>query len=248
MLARMMFLPETPDRLARRAVAFHWPVLLHMVRVLTDALGLAHGTPETRIGHASYLWFHKELRLAETIMRRVLVLIAASFPAPVLRSANTASGQGRAARKPRSQPDRAPLFSLLDPMPRRKQETPAGPRATGNPRIWWPGKPDGPPKPPARTAIMPGAQRAAVPLLTRARALQDVIENTGPHVARMARLIARQRAATADIHNLPKRDRPLRHGRAPGVSKKRLRASWWDFASLNRCAAEFLDVGWPDTS
>ena len=102
-------------------------------------------------------------------------------------------------------------------------------------------------QPPKRITYLMGAPRDAAALLARIEGLQHVIENTGLHAARMARLIARGYAASADIFHLPKRDRPLRHGRAPGVSKNRLRADWLDFQALNRAAANFLDAPWPDT-
>lgn len=247
-----MNLPDPHHRLSCRAVSFHWAMILHMLYVLVSALGQTRGEAVQTVPHHLYRYLQKELSLAETLMRRILVLLASVCPAPVIRPpAQRAAPVGRGARS-LPQAKRAdvavPRFTLLDPNVSLRARHPSAPGPVPTPRIWWPGKPE-PEAPPRLIRYTPFQPRAAAGLVKRLRALQDVVANTGTHTARMARLIARQQLATADLDNLPKRDRPLRHGRAPGVSRKRLQAWWADFNLLNRCAAEFLDVGYRyDTS
>lgn len=217
-----------------------------MARVLSGGVRRGQGDAALSVPHSYYKFLHRELTLAETILRRILVLLASVCPAPKI------SIRKRTTRSARKASDAvavsAPFFSLLDPAGKRLANTTAPDISApaGHPRIWWPGKVEAP-QPPKRQTYLMGAPRDASRLLARLEGLQHVIENTGLHAARMARLIARGCAASADIFNLPKRDRPLRHGRAPGISKKRLRTEWLDFQALNRAAGNFLDAPWPDT-
>lgn len=245
---RRMLISQTPAHAAIRAVAFHWPIVLHMARVLSGGMQRGQGDDAPHLPHSYYRFLQRELTLAETILRRILVLLASVCPAPKI------SIRKRTTRAAHKASDavvvRAPFFSLLDPAGKPLANT-TGPdmsaqAPSGHPRIWWPGKVESA-APPKRQTYLMGAPRDASRLLARIEGLQHVIENTGLHAARMARLIARGCAASADIFNLPKRDRPLRHGRAPGISKKRLRTEWLDFQALNRAAGNFLDAPWPDT-
>jgi|GEM_PF-6461990 len=240
-----MLISQTPAQAAIRVVAFHWPIVLHMARVLSGGVQRGQGGGAPHLPHSYYRFLQRELTLAETILRRILVLLASVCPAPKISIRKRIA---RAARKTPHAPASHPFFSLLDPAgkPLANTTAPDMSAPAGHPRIWWPGKVESA-APPKRQTYLMGAPRDASRLLARLEGLQHVIENTGLHAARMARLIARVCAASADIFNLPKRDRPLRHGRAPGVSKKRLRTEWLDFQALNRVAGNFLDAPWPDT-
>ena len=185
-------------------------------------------SPKPSISAAFWRILHHELTLAETIFRRLLVLIAMTMNVSHTpkRAAQSTQSKRTKPSEGRTPSSRTPLFSLfdrLDPLPR--EAAPAASVVPGpQPRFWVPSMEQMYPPQPARKTIKTLRDTAA--LLRRLSALQAAMVNPGPHAARMAHWIIQRQLSAQAVGYAPQpdipRDRPICYGRPPGVTKKRL--------------------------
>ena len=205
----------------------HWRYTLDLVAGLRRAL-FTNAVPRQTTTPKFWRILHHEITLAETLLRRLLVLIAMTMNiAPVPRRIAKSDAPCAQKIQPGPKPPRvhAPRFSLfdrLDPLPR---DPSVPPRPSGPPpRFWMPGMDEMCPPLPAAPNTAPS--RDTAPLIRRLSALQDALAHPGPHAARMARWILRRQMSAQAAGYLPQpnesRDCPLCYGRPPGVTKKRL--------------------------
>ncbi|MCF6329354.1 MAG: hypothetical protein L3J02_06105 [Henriciella sp.] len=159
------------------------------------------------------------LRPAEAMVRRLLVLMAAKLPEQPIFTPKTSPHpelvEGPLERLPA--PAKAGVeergqatcrFPMIDPQPLPRWQDAPPPYARFGPRIWSPGS-DWIPLPDDTPAEPPPV--SADSILARIEQLETVLGNRAEYAIRMARFIARRRAATR-----PQRRFPLRTGRAPG--------------------------------
>lgn len=152
------------------------------------------------------------LRPAEAALRRLIVMVAASrglVPREAARRARPLPDFAALARKPR-----APAFALIDP-PRPPfvwRSDDAGPPARrAIPRISLPGVGDPAFLAPARLPPVDDGEADAAALRARLAAFSRALDALPAEARRLARLVARRRAA-----GRPRDGSPLRSGRPPG--------------------------------
>lgn len=204
----------------------HWRYTADLAVGVSRALFI-NDTPKQTLSSVFWRILHHELTLAESLLRRLLVLIAMTMQMNVSDPRAPMPKQTSKARTPdaTTAQKNPPLFSLfdrLDPLPRetRSVQKNSGPP----PRFWVPGMDQMYPALPTPKLIE--ASRDTATLLRRFTALQDALENPGPHAARMAKWILQRQQSAIAAGYMPEldkpRDSPISYGRPPGVTKKRL--------------------------
>jgi len=216
--------PDIADRFDR-----HWRLVDDIIWGGRKGLGPT-GKYAGKLHPSPWRIIHRELVLAESLLRRLLVLLALSMTTPILkaRQASIHTGPQAPVKHPnRAASKRTSLFHLTEPddtAPYLSQRRASAP-STPPPRFWTPGM-DAmyPPLPPLK--LQPTAPRETDTLVRRLGALQDVLAHPGKHTARMARWIAARRAIANDDPYYDGRTIPIRHGHPPGVTQKRLRSDY----------------------
>ena len=152
------------------------------------------------------------LRPAEAALRRLIVMVAAArglVPQQAARRARPLPDFASLARKPR-----APAFALIDPPrpPLVWRSADAGPPARrAIPRISLPGVSVPAFLAPARFPSVNDSETDAAALSARLAAFSRALDALPAEARRLARLVARRRAA-----GRPRAGSPLRSGRPPG--------------------------------
>lgn len=230
----------------------HWRYTADLAVGISRALFI-NDAPKQTLSSVFWRILHHEITLAESLLRRLLILIAmtmhisASAPhAPISRTASKARTPSPATTQP--PPPLFSLFDRLDSIPREVAATP--PRISGPPpRFWVPGMAHMYPALPTPKLIKPARDTAT--LLRRFTALQDAVANPGPHAARMAKWILQRQQSAIAAGYMPEpdkpRDRPICYGRPPGVTKKRLGDMIHTVRRLSFDAHAALNAGY-DTS
>jgi hypothetical protein len=237
--------PEIADRFDR-----HWRFVSDVLCGVMKGLGPS-GKPVDMLHPLSWRILHRELVLAESLLRRLLVLLALSMTPPLLKQRLTAARNAPQTRmnQPNAKQTRQPLFHLTEPddtAPYLSQPRTNAP-STAPPRFWVPGMEAMYPALPAPRAaqISPISTDA---LIRRLTALQDVLSHPGKHTARMANWIATRRAIAQDTPYDDGRTIPIRHAHPPGMTRKRLRDIYADARRLHHNALVALLRASPNTS
>ncbi len=199
----------------------NWPRVAGLVQRVILLLGLAG---EAYLPRAIRNQAFRILRPAEAMVRRLLVLMAAKLPEQPIFTPKTSPHpelvEGPLQRLPApaktkvegrgqtAQPQTTCRFPMIDPQSLPRWQDAPPPYARFGPRIWslgsdWIPLPDDTPAEPPPVS--------ADSILARIAQLETVLGNQAEYTIRMARFIARRRAATR-----PQRRFPLRTGRAPG--------------------------------
>lgn len=238
--------PDIADRFDR-----HW-------RFVRDILcGVMKGLRPTGecisvLHPVSWRIIHRELVLAESLLRRLLVLLAISMTAPALnarRATKQMTPPTTLIQPTRAASKRTQLFHLTEPddtapyLSQPRTAASSGPP----PRFWVPGMDAMYPALPA-LKLMPIAPRETDSLIRRLNALQDVLTHPGKHTARMARWIAARRANAKDSPYNESRAIPIRHAHPPGMTRKRLKEIYADARRLHHNALVALLRALPNTS
>lgn len=237
--------PEIADRFDR-----HWRFVIDILCGVVKGLGPA-GKHVDMLHPLSWRMIHRELMLAESLLRRLLVLLALSMTPPLLKQRPAAARNvpQTGMNQPNAKPTCAPLFHLTEPddtAPYLSQPRTNAP-STAPPRFWVPGMEAMYPALPAPRAaqISPISTDA---LIRRLTALQDVLSHPGKHTARMAHWIAARRAIAQDAPYDDGRTIPIRHAHAPGMTRKRLKEIYTDARRLHHNALVALLRATPNTS
>ncbi|ABI75508.1 hypothetical protein HNE_0608 [Hyphomonas neptunium ATCC 15444] len=184
---------------------------------------------------AAGLVLRKFILPAEAIVRRAILVLAATLP-PVRPGAHAKpKGQGKPPPPPKSGAPRAPIFCLTEPLPRPAiRAAKAAPKVDEGPRIslldWSAPAPALPPK------IRPKADEAVhcARLLRRLAAL----ENAYADILGQARRYLRRRAAAARSGAPSKA--PLSFSRIPGNTRHLLQEFRFVLEDMNLAASETL--------
>jgi hypothetical protein len=187
----------------------------------------------------------------------MLILIAMSFPAPKItkRAANDAKPSKTTSLPATRTATRRPYFALTEPL----SASPPPPKPEARPRLrvidfeqMALDRLNGvrrAPKPPINPNYNQQSERNAAPLIARISGLIDAIDNTGYHAARMARWLRSRQLQSYDLYNLPPRISPIRYGRPPDASRKRMGAEVYrNYIALNARAHDAVDLGYDDSS
>ena len=188
-----------------------WPLIVQLMAALGALLASAAVLPR-----AEHLGGLRRMRLAESLVRRWLVLKACQTLRP--RKASAASPDRPAnSPPPTARSARPPVFRLDDPYPGMDiglsfAPAPLKPEAD----IWLrPWTVSGQTAPIAPANLTPITPQAAARLLRRAQALQDVIAHTERHIARMRRRLQRSFRTSRRL--------PLRPGTSPCADARQRR-------------------------
>lgn len=225
--------PATPDIAGR--FDRHWHLVDDIICGVMKGLGPV-GQRISALHPLAWRIIHRELTLAESLLRRLLVLLAASMTPPTfkLRQAPHSKTNAQTAH---SISKRTPLFHLTeqdDTAPHLSQPR-TNAASAPPPRFWTPGmEAMYPPLPVPKPH--PTAPRGTDALVRRLDALQDVLTHPGKHTARMARWIAARRATANDDPYYDGRSIPIRYGCPLGVTRKRLQSYYSDVRRLNQHA------------
>lgn len=218
-----------PIRLSR-SLGLAWAYAGQQVRHVFDLLDLGPVAVRAFLPHGACRLLDRELKRLETLVRRVLFLVAMETPLPALRQA----GQGPAtppvppADKQARPAFTVPAFRLTDPAGRR---APA-PTVEQAERF-------GPPDPLARP-LQPHDLVPSAHLFDRLVALQGALADPEGQVARFRRKLARIRADKA--LPLPVADTPPDACIAPAVPPV-VRELFWTLHDAALSWLPFLDPG-----
>lgn len=200
------------DPHAELCIRLNWPRVENLIAQITILLGQATMLPRVLRNQALRL-----LRPTESMVRRLLVLMAAKLAIPDAERHAQTSGQNSVRRtkaKAKHGTHGCRPFPLLDPLSLPvlnplPSTDPIGPRIWSVGMDWrYLGDPSGPVEP---TASLPIAS-----LHMRLEQLQTVLGDIDKQAARMARWLSRRKL------RLGQRQFPMRPGRAPGQARKHL--------------------------
>jgi hypothetical protein len=232
-----------PDQALRSLILVSWRRADYYVHELVSGLrlGLTGCRPFLKRSECARL--RRQLVRLETLTRRVLVLFVLECPLPRVTVRAGQAVPGRPPSRTASAPRRfftPPTFRLADPRPRTTSVPP--PRRTPRtlrPRLLYLDQPLPPPEP-GEFPPHPDDLVPATPLIRRARALKALFDDPAPHIARMARRLARARLS-------PTRPLPLA-GRLPPAARTRRQDATERDAALSIHRAACLALARLDTS
>ena len=236
-----------PDQALRSLILVSWRRADYYVHELVAGLRLGLTGCRPFLERSECARLRQQLVRLEALTRRLLVLFAleGSLPRVTVRAGRGPSGR----RAPRIVPGprrflAPPTFRLADPRPRTTPVPP--PHRTRNrtphtlrPRLLYLDQPLPPPEP-GEFPPQPDDLVPAMPLVRRARALKALFDDPAPHIARMARRLARDRLS-------PTRPLPLA-GRLPPAARTRRQDATERSAALEIHRTACLALAHFDTS
>ena len=232
-----------PDQALRSLILVSWRRVDYYVHELVHGLRLGLTGCRPFLRRSECIRLRRQLVRFETLTRRVLVLLALESPLPQVTVRAGQAAPGRSPSRTAPAPRRffaPPTFRLADPRPRTTPVPP--PRRTPRtlrPRILYLDQPLPPPEP-GEFPPLPDELVPATPLIRRARALKALFDDPAPHIARMARRLARARLS-------PTRPLPLA-GRLPPAARTRRQDATERDAALEIHRAACLALAHFDTS
>ena len=205
-----------PDQTLRSLILVSWRRTDYYVQQLVSGLKLGLTGCRPFLKRSECIRLRRQLVRLETLTRRVLVLFVLEGPLPHVTVRAGQAAPGRSSPRTAPTPRRfftPPTFRLADPRPRTTPvPTPRRTPRTLRPRLLYLDQPLPPPEP-GEFPPLPDELVPATPLIRRARALKALFDDPAPHIARMARRLARDRLS-------PARPLPLA-GRLPPAARTR---------------------------